>query len=387
MALPASEQAKYWSVATVALFIVLWTLGDVILPFVIGAAVAYCLDPLADWLERCGFPRVVAVALITLMGLVFFILAILLIIPTLVDQAAALFAAAPEFARNIQMSLVERFPDLADRTSTIRQSLAELGELIRSKGAELVEGLLGSVSSLFGIVTLLVIAPVVSFYLLLDWDKLVAQIDGLLPRDHAPTIRRLAGEIDKTLAGFIRGQGTVCLILGTYYSVALMAAGLDFGLVVGAVAGLLTFIPYIGALVGGALAIGLALFQFWGDWWMIAVIAAIFFSGQFVEANFLTPKLVGDSVGLHPVWLLFALSVFGALFGFVGMLVAVPVAAVIGVIVRFFMGEYLKGRLYQGQSHPDAEPQVAPREDVAETTHDAVALSEIRSRPEDSAAE
>ena len=137
---------------------------------------------------------------------------------------------------------------------------------------------------------------------------------------------------------------------GTFYAVALMIAGLQFGLIVGFIAGLISFIPYVGALVGGALAIGLALFQFWGDWIMIAVIGGIFAIGQVLEGNVLTPKLVGGSVGLHPVWLIFALSVFGSAFGFVGMLVAVPVAASIGVITRWAITQYKQGRLYQGLS-------------------------------------
>ncbi|HMB14031.1 MAG TPA: AI-2E family transporter, partial [Roseovarius sp.] len=165
---------------------------------------------------------------------------------------------------------------------------------------------------------------------------------------HAPVIRRLAGQIDATLASFIRGMGTVCLILGTYYAVTLMLVGLQFGLVVGALAGLVTFIPYVGAILGGALALGLALFQFWGDWVSIGLVAAIFVSGQVIEGNFLTPKLVGSSVGLHPVWLIFALSAFGTLFGFVGMLVAVPVAAALGVITRFVLDQYKTSRLYRG---------------------------------------
>ncbi len=188
--------------------------------------------------------------------------------------------------------------------------------------------------------------PVVTFYLLLDWDKMIGRVNELLPREHAPTIRRLASEIDATLASFIRGQGLVCLILGTYYAVALAIVGLNFGLVIGAVAGLVTFIPYVGALIGGLLAIGLALFQFWGEWWWIVAVWAIFQSGQFVEGNILTPKLVGSSIGLHPVWLLFALSLFGALFGFVGLLVAVPVAAMLGVVARFAIEKYLDSQLY-----------------------------------------
>jgi predicted PurR-regulated permease PerM len=186
---------------------------------------------------------------------------------------------------------------------------------------------------------------------------MIARIADMLPREHAPVIRYLAREIDKTMAGFIRGMGTVCLILGTYYAVALMVVGLQFGLVVGAIAGLVTFIPYVGALVGGVLAIGLALFQFWGDWVSIGLVAGIFVVGQIVEGNFLTPKLVGSSVGLHPVWLIFALSVFGALFGFVGMLVAVPVAAAIGVLIRFAVGHYKDSQLYRGTPDSDKSGQ------------------------------
>jgi len=198
------------------------------------------------------------------------------------------------------------------------------------------------------VVVLVVIVPVVPVYLLLDWDRMIARIDELLPRDHAPTIRKLGRDIDNVLASFVRGMGTVCLILGTYYAVALMAVGLQFGLVVGFIAGLVTFIPYLGALIGGTLAIGLALFQFWGDWASIGLVAGIFALGLVPDGNFLTPKLVGSAVGLHPVWLLLALSVFGALFGFVGMLVAVPVAAALGVLARFATSQYLSSRLYTG---------------------------------------
>ncbi|WP_068113772.1 AI-2E family transporter [Tropicimonas marinistellae] len=349
MSLPVKTQMKIWSAVAVAFLGLMWLLGDVILPFVLGAGIAYLLDPIADWFEKHGLSRAASVSIITVAGLVVFVVAILLVIPTLVEQTANLFAAIPDLARDLQNFLTARFPSLVDADSTIRKSLASLGSMISSRGAELLEGAMGSVSGIVNIVMLLVIVPVVSFYLLLDWDRLVGRIDELLPRDHAPVIRQIARDIDATLSGFVRGQGTVCLLLGIYYCIGLALVGLDFGLVVGALAGLLTFIPYIGAMVGGVLAIGLAMFQFWGDWTMIGLVAAIFFSGQFLEGNVLTPNLVGSSVGLHPVWLLLALSVFGSLFGFVGMLVAVPVAAVIGVIVRFVTGQYMEGQLYQGQ--------------------------------------
>ena len=353
MALPVREQVKYWGVAAAVFLAALWVLGDVILPFVLGAAIAYFLDPVADRLEAIGCSRALATGIITLFALLIFVLLALLVIPTLVSQTADLIETAPSMLQNLQAAITERFPDIGDANSTIRRSLVSIGETIQSKGGEVLNTLLGSFSGFVNALVLFVIVPVVAFYLLLDWDRMVARIDALLPRDHAPTIRKLASDIDSTMAGFIRGQGTVCLILGAYYAVALMLVGLNFGLVVGFVAGALTFIPYVGALVGGILAIGLALFQFWGDWLWIVLVWAIFQSGQFVEGNILTPKLVGESVGLHPVWLIFALSAFGALFGFVGLLVAVPVAAAIGVITRFAIDQYKDSRLYRGLSEDE----------------------------------
>lgn len=350
MALPVQKQLLYWGIAAAVFLMILWSLGHVLLPFVLGGAIAYFLDPVADRLERVGLSRVAATGLITIVGILIFVLMALLVIPTLVNQALQLVNVAPDYARSITAFLTEKLPSLLDDSSTLRQSISSLGETIQSRGAQLLETALSSVASLLNVVVLLVIVPVVSVYLLLDWDRMVARIDDLLPRDHADTIRDLAREIDATLASFIRGMGTVCLILGTYYAIALMIVGLQFGLVVGFVAGLVTFIPYLGALIGGALAIGLALFQFWGDWISIGLVAGIFVVGQVVEGNILTPKLVGSSVGLHPVWLILALSVFGAAFGFVGMLVAVPVAAAIGVVTRFAVAQYKDSLLYRGLS-------------------------------------
>jgi predicted PurR-regulated permease PerM len=357
MALPVRDQLKYWGIAAAVFFVFLWLLSDVILPFVLGAAIAYLLDPIADWLQRRGLSRTLSTVIITVFALLAVVFLLLLVIPTLVEQTVQLFQVMPELVRNVQTWLTTRFPDLLNADSQLRQSLQDFAAMLQARGAEFVETLLSSAMSLVNVIVLIVIVPVVTFYLLLDWDNMVARIDALLPRDHAPTVRQLASEIDRTLSSFVRGQGLVCLILGVYYAVALALVGLQFGLVVGFVAGALTFIPYVGALFGGALAIGLALYQFWGDWWWIVAVWAIFQSGQFVEGNILTPNLVGSSVGLHPVWLIFALSAFGALFGFVGLLVAVPVAAIIGVLVRFALGRYRESLLYRGVSGgepPDA---------------------------------
>ncbi len=357
MALPVKTQVQYWGLTAAIFVVVLWFLGDQILPFVLGAAIAYFLDPVADRIERWGVSRAVAVTVITLFGIMVFVVMALLVIPTLIQQSINLVNTAPRLFDDFQIFLTERFPSIIDEESTLRQSLITVGETIRDRGGQLLESVLTSAASLLNVVVLLVIVPVVAFYLLYDWDRMTSEIDSLLPRDHAPTIRMLAGRIDDTLASFIRGMGTVCLMLGTFYAVALMLVGLQFGLVVGAFAGLITFIPYVGALLGGMLAVGLALFQFWGDWLSIGIVAGIFATGQVLEGNVLTPKLVGSSVGLHPVWLIFALSVFGALFGFVGMLVAVPVAAAIGVLARFAIEQYLDSRLYRGQSSRDQEDE------------------------------
>jgi len=348
MALPVRQQLTYWSLATAVLVLALWKLGDVILPFLVGGAIAYFLDPLADRLERLGLSRAAATATIAAVATLTFVVVGLAVVPMLVRQLSQLVATAPDIAARLQSFLTSTFPSLMEPGSVINETLATLGAVIKARGGELATTLLSSAMSVVNFVVFIVVVPVVAFYMLLDWDRMVAKVDSWLPRDHVDTIRRIASQIDRVLSGFVRGQISVCLILGAFYAVALMAAGLNFGLLAGAVAGALTFIPYVGALTGGVLAIGLALFQFWGDWFSIGLIVAIFAAGQFLEGNIITPRLVGSSVGLHPLWLIFALSAFGTLFGFVGMLVAVPVAAVIGVLSRFAIERYMEGRLYRG---------------------------------------
>lgn len=354
MALPVKDQMRYWGVAMAVLVLLLWFLGDVLMPFILGGAIAYFIDPVADRLERMGLSRVAATGLITIVAVMLFVIMALLVIPTLIAQTIDLINVMPQLLRELQEFLTKRFPSVLDEDSTVRKTLNSIRDVIQARGPQLLQTVLGSAMTVLNLVILVVVVPVVSVYMLLDWDRMIARIDDLLPRDHAPVIRQLASEIDKTLAAFIRGMGTVSLILGTYYAVALMVVGLQFGLVVGFIAGLVTFIPYLGALIGGALAMGLALFQFWGEWWSIGAVAVIFVIGQVVEGNILTPRLVGGSVGLHPVWLLLALSVFGALFGFVGMLVAVPVAAALGVLTRFAVRQYQSSRLYTGVSGQDS---------------------------------
>ncbi|CTQ50190.1 AI-2E family transporter [Jannaschia donghaensis] len=357
MALPVRQQMIYWGAAAAVVLVLLWYLGPVLLPFIVGAAIAYILDPLADRLEGFGLPRALATTVITLVGVLILVVGVAVLIPLLVQQTNALIQAAPDYFAALRGTLTARFPEMASEGGIVQTGLADLGEVIRSRGGELAQQVLGYVFGVVNAVVFIVVVPVVAFYLLLDWDNMVARIDEMLPRDHVGRIRRIARDIDDTLASFVRGQLTVCLILGTYYSAGLMLVGLQFGLVVGAIAGLVTFIPYVGAIVGGGLAIGLALFQFWGDWAAIGLVAAIFASGQFLEGNILTPKLVGESVGLHPVWLLLALSAFGSIYGFVGMLIAVPVAAALGVVTRHAIAEYKGSLLYRGGGRDDLLPE------------------------------
>lgn len=352
MGLPVKTQAKYWGIAAALFLLFMWLFGGIIVPFLVSMGLAYLLDPLADRLERAGMGRLGATITITAFAILCFVLAMLIIVPTLIRQTSELIAVLPSAFDELQNWLSTHFPSLLDQESQLRQTLLSIGETLQSRGGELFNAAVASVMNLVNIVIICVLVPVITFYLLMDWDRMVAEIDKLLPRDHAPTIRRLAKDIDRTLASFVRGQGLVCLILGIFYAVALMLVGLEFGLVAGAIAGALTFIPYVGALVGGALSIGLAVFQFWGEWVWIAAVAGIFAVGQFLEGNILTPKLVGSSVGLHPVWLIFALSAFGSLFGFAGMLIAVPFAAALGVIARFAIDQYKDSRLYTGRTTP-----------------------------------
>lgn len=353
--IPVHMQLRYWGIASAIFLLCLWYLGDVLLPFVLGGAIAYFLDPIADRLQRLGASRSLATGIIAVLLAFVTILMVGLVVPALIGQAASLIAMAPQLTANLQDGIASRFPVLLEDGGTARQAMLSLAEALKAKGGALLNSVVASAASLVSLVMLFVIVPVVAIYMLLDWDRMTSRVDSLLPREHAPVIRKLASDIDDTLAAFIRGMGTVCLVLGAYYAIALMLVGLQFGLVVGAVAGILTFIPYVGAIVGGALAIGLALFQFWGEWHWVAAVGIIFALGQFLEGNLLTPKLVGSSVGLHPVWLMLALSIFGSMFGFIGMLVAVPIAAAFGVLARFGVGKYTNSTLYRGHRTPVQE--------------------------------
>ena len=351
------QQIKAWLIVLLATGIALWLLRGILLPFVAGMALAYFLDPVADRLERLGLSRMLATVVITLVFVLLFVLAFLAIVPTLIHQLADFADTMPTLVSKLQdlisklaNSRIAQYFDVGDggQNGQFSGMIGTAGSWLAGIAKSLLSGGLAFVN----IVSLLVVTPVVAFYLLLDWDNMVAKVDSWLPREHVTSIRQLMHDIDTALAGFVRGQGTVCIVLGLFYGIGLTLTGLNFGLLIGLGAGLISFIPYVGSIVGLAVSLGVALVQFWPDYVMIGVVAGVFFVGQFLEGNFLSPKLVGDNIGLHPVWLMFALFAFGYLFGFVGMLLAVPVAASIGVVARFAVGKYLQSPLYYGSAGP-----------------------------------
>ena len=360
------RQLQVWAVSLLVLLVFLWAFSSILLPFIAGLVLAYFLDPVADALERLGLPRLAAALVIVVSSILILVLTMVILAPMLSDQVARFATDLPLLIK----TLVQRFNELAPlwMKDAVAQSGADVqGSVtgIAGKAAEWILTLLSTLLSggmaLVNLVSLLVVTPIVAFYLLEDWDHMVAKVDSWLPRDHVDAVRTLGRDINTAMAGFIRGQGTVCLLLGAFYAIGLSLAGLKFGLAIGLVAGFLTFIPYAGALFGGALAVGVALVQFWPGQWSILLVIGIFLLGQFIEGNVLSPKLVGKSIGLHPVWLMFALFAFGYAFGFVGLLLAVPMAAAAGVLVRFGLQHYLNSNLYLGTGRDRPEPVPVPQ--------------------------
>lgn len=355
------RQAAIWAGVISVFILMLWLLKGILLPFVAGMAIAYFLDPLADRLERYGLSRLAATALITIFFLMLAIILAIVLVPVLYGQLISLVEITPSLLQRGQEWLVTVGDGRLGRVLGVHGSDVE--KAISESLTGSLDWLLAFFTSLgtqglqiVAVISLIVVTPVVAFYLLLDWDQLVEKIDDLLPLDHKETIRRLANEINEVLAGFIRGQVIVCLVLGVIYAVGLTLVGLRLGLIVGIVAGLISFIPYLGTILGFIVGVALALFQFAPDYVSIAMVVAVFAFGQFIEGNFLSPKLVGDRVKLHPVWVMFAIFAFTALFGVVGALLALPIAAALGVLARFGISQYRKSRLYLGRAPEGAIP-------------------------------
>ncbi len=348
------ERSIFWLTLSAAGLAGLYVLSEVLLPFVAGMAIAYFLDPLVDRLERMGCSRTVGTSVVLVGFLIVSVGLFLLLVPVLNAQVLRLVQVVPAIFERLEPFLRPILTQLnAGADSSAMDKLPSMaGEALKWIGGLLARVVKGGVA-VANLLSLLLITPIVAFYLLRDWDRMVEAIDGWLPRAQRDTIRKQSAEIDRTLAAFVRGQGSVCIVLAIFYAAALSLAGLQFGLAIGIFVGLISFVPFVGAILGGLMSIGLAAVQF-DAWQPIAIIAAIFVVGQVLEGNVLTPKLVGGAVGLHPVWVIYALLAGGAVFGFVGVLLALPAAAVIGVLTRFGMAEYLASPLHlHGIPPPD----------------------------------
>ena len=334
----------------VAAYLSLYLFASILLPFVAAAGMAYFLDPPTTRLTRAGMPRGAAATLMVVALVAAGLLFALLLYPLLLAQAGLLISRAPSYVSSIrawagevivrlQESLGSDYVDEKLRDLVSGQAGAMLAFL-----ASALTRIVGGGFALFNVLSLVVVTPVVAFYLLRDWRRAVARIDSWLPRRYAGVLRAQAREVDRILSAWVRGQAICCLLLACYYAVALSAVGLDLGLIVGISAGLLSFIPYVGSITGGIASIGLALAQF--RWPGVATVAGVFITGQLLEGYVIYPRFLGDRVELHAVWVIFALFAGGAAFGFLGVLLAVPVAAAIGVLTRFWLRRYLSSPLY-----------------------------------------
>ncbi|MDE0811490.1 MAG: AI-2E family transporter, partial [Alphaproteobacteria bacterium] len=348
------DRRLFWLGLLIAGLVALFTLSEVLLPFVAGMAIAYFLDPVVDRFEKIGWSRTLGASIVLVGFLITAVGLFLLLVPVLNAQLLRLIDVVPSIMERLEPVLRPVLAQLnagADEAA-LGKIPSMAGEAVKWAGG-LVARLVSGGIAVANLLSLILITPVVAFYLLRDWDRMVETIDGWLPRAQSETIRAQSAAIDRTLAAFVRGQGSVCIVLSIFYAAALSLAGLQFGVVIGIFVGLISFVPFVGAIVGGLLSIGLATIQF-DTWQPVAIIAGIFVIGQVLEGNVLTPKLVGGAVGLHPVWVIFALLAGGALFGFVGILLALPAAAVTGVLTRFGLAKYLVSALHlHGIPPPD----------------------------------
>ena len=345
----------------------IYLLGPVLTPFAAAALLAYLGDPIVDRLERWRLSRTVAVVIVFLVMTLILALIVIILIPLLEDQIERLRDWLPALMAWLQSSAVPRLtatfgidPDILSGERLIEFVRGHLNE-----AGGIAAAIMGSVSrsgaAILTWVVNLTLIPVVTFYLLRDWDALVSRINGLLPRNVEPTVSKLARESDQVLGAFLRGQLTVMVALGLVYAIGLWLVGIDLALLIGLIAGLISFVPYLGAIVGVLLGVVAAAFQY-QDFLHVALVLGVFGVGQMLEGMVLTPLLVGDKIGLHPVAVIFAVMAGGQLFGFVGVLLALPVAAVINVLLRHAHEFYRSSKFY-GKPVADAEPEPSGDQD------------------------
>lgn len=350
-----STQSKFWIIVGLILVGLIWLVKPILLPFVAGGVIAYFLDPLVDRLALWRVPRSLGTAIVLLGFILAVVFFLLLIAPLLQSQLGALIEAMPGYIQSLREKVLPYVMEWAHKLSPndvekLRDAAGTYAGDAALWAGDLVKKVVTSGFALFDVVTLLIITPVVAFYLLRDWPKVTKSADSLVPRRNHKLYRQAASEIDKTLSGFIRGQALVCLSLGLIYGIGLSLVGLKYGATVGIIAGVLSFIPYVGSGFGLIVSMILAFVQF-DDALSIGMVLGVFLIGQTLEGYVLTPKLVGDRVGLHPVWILFALFAGASLMGFVGVLIAVPVAAIIGVLIRLGLGLYKNSHLYERRDY------------------------------------
>ncbi|MBE6468074.1 MAG: AI-2E family transporter [Alphaproteobacteria bacterium] len=352
MAKSENKNWIFWITLLVIFAALVYVLRSVLLPFVVGIIIGYLLDPLATRLEKLKINRTLATCLVLLLVAVILIPAFIALVGMIDEQLALFISAVPKYMEALSQKIEPIIANIQDNFPNFNQE--KFREYLRgnmSNGLKLIGSLLRKLISgsyaVFNILSLVLITPIVTFYMLRDWNDFTKKVDSLLPKAYKKEIRTQAKEIDKIISSFIRGQLSVCVLLGTFYGVGLSFVGLDLGLLVGFIAGIISFIPYVGSIVGFITAMAIAFAQF-NDWVPIAQVVGVFAVGQFLEGNFLTPKLVGDSIGLHPVWVMFALLAGGVLLGFLGLMIAVPLAAVIGVLARFAISKYKQSSLYKG---------------------------------------
>jgi len=334
-----------------ALLLALWKFQGILTPFVLAAVIAYFLDPLATRLARLGVRRGLGAFLLILLLSTVTMLAVLLFYPLVLAQLGILLQRLPSYVATLGALLRDGLirleealgPEMVDQR--LRElAIGQVGPMMAWVGTAATR-LIGSGLALFQVFTFLVVVPVVAFYLLRDWPVLLGRIESWLPRRNAAVLRQLARDTDRVLSAWLRGQLLCCAGLGVYYAIALQLAGLELGLTVGLMAGVLSFIPYVGSLTGFVVGVLLAMGQF-GTWNEVLVIVAIFVVGQTIEGYVVYPYLLGDRVELHAVWVIFALFAGGVAFGFLGVLLAVPMAAAIGVVARYWLRRYLESPLY-----------------------------------------
>ncbi len=346
-----NRQLTFLFFAVAFFFLFFYAVSDILLPFVLGILVAYLMDPIVDRLEARKIHRGFASAVILVLFFSFIIALGFVSIPLIFEQLEGFVSKAPEYVRqfnNEVMPLIRRklehvSPDLA---AQLNSKAREIPSTITAVVGGSFDKLFASSLWLLNIISLILITPIVSFYLLRDWDISLAKLYSMLPQNYAPVIKKQAKKVDDTISAFLRGQLTICLILGFFYGILLTAFGLNFGFIIGLATGLLTFIPYVGTFVGAFIGMMIAFAQFDDDHMRIWAIAGVFLVGHIVESNFITPRIMGNRISVHPAWLIFGLLAGGSLLGTLGVIISVPMTAIIAVLLRFAIDQYEHSSYY-----------------------------------------